>query len=143
MSPLAVVITAEQSERLEALCEASGFSPDYQIGAMIDLDFEEWVEPDDANLRDVSRSTRFARFEAAERGVALPAAFDEHDPRHVSITSLDVGFDLRTQSMPVHLPIDVEAVRYTDRNGDVQTVRGSADQIAAVLDGAGYRVVRS
>lgn len=63
MSPLAVVVTAEQLERLEALCESSGFSPDHQIGALIDLDFEEWQ---DALVPGPSRSTRFARFEAAE-----------------------------------------------------------------------------
>jgi hypothetical protein len=68
MSPLVVVITAEQHSRLEALCEASEFSPDAQIGALIDLDWEEWKEPDDARLFDVSRSTRFARFAAQDGG---------------------------------------------------------------------------
>ena len=68
MSALVVVITAEQHERLEQLCEASEFSPDAQIGAMIDLDFEEWTDPDDSRLREVSRSKRFARFVASEGG---------------------------------------------------------------------------
>ena len=63
MSALAVVVTVEQVERLEALCESSGLSPDAQIGALIDLDFEEWQ---DALTPGPSRSTRFARFEAAE-----------------------------------------------------------------------------
>ena len=64
MSPLAVVITAEQVERLDALCESSGFSPDAQIGALIDLDFEEWQDA----IAPVSKSTRFARFIAQDRG---------------------------------------------------------------------------
>ena len=72
MTALVVAITAEQARRLEELCESSGFSPDAQIGALIDLDWEEWREPDDAILREVSRSTRFARFiaelEAKEGG---------------------------------------------------------------------------
>jgi hypothetical protein len=66
VSPLVVVITAEQFRRLEALCKVSEFTPDYQIGSMIDLDFEEWKDPDDAQLRDASRSTRFARFVAQD-----------------------------------------------------------------------------
>ena len=70
MSPLVIVITAEQRARLEALCESSGLSPDAQIGALIDLDFEEWKEPDDAILHDVSRSTRFARFVAQDGGAS-------------------------------------------------------------------------
>ena len=60
MTALVVAITAEQAQRLTELCEVSGFSPDYQIGALIDLDYEEWQDthaPDDP-----SRSTRFARF---------------------------------------------------------------------------------
>ncbi|MEI9940266.1 MAG: hypothetical protein WDO69_23860 [Pseudomonadota bacterium] len=70
MSPLVIVITVEQRTRLEELCKSSGYSPDFQIGAMIDLDFEEWKEPDDAILRDVSRSTRFARFAAQDGGAS-------------------------------------------------------------------------
>jgi hypothetical protein len=66
MSPLVVVITTEQRARLQALCESSEFSTDEQIGAMIDLDFEEWQ--DTLALDGPSRSTRFARFEAIEGG---------------------------------------------------------------------------
>jgi hypothetical protein len=79
MSPLVVVITAEQHSRLEALCEASEFSPDAQIGALIDLDWEEWQ---DALTPGPSRSTRFARFEAAEtaeREAFIANATDEAD----------------------------------------------------------------
>ena len=73
MSPLVVVITSEQLRRLNELCESSGFSQDEQIGGLIDLDWEEWKEPDDARLFDVSRSTRFAKFarlEASSKGGA-------------------------------------------------------------------------
>ena len=86
MSPLAVVITAEQVERLEELCESSGLSPDAQIGALIDLDWEEWQ---DALPPGPSRSTRFARFEAAEtaeREAFIANATDEEDEmtRHLA-----------------------------------------------------------
>ncbi|MEO7035597.1 MAG: hypothetical protein ABI548_16855 [Polyangiaceae bacterium] len=70
MTPLVVVITVEQRERLQALCKSSELSSDEQIGAMIDLDFEEWQDPDDARLRDLSRSTRFARFVAQDGGAS-------------------------------------------------------------------------
>lgn len=66
MSALVVVITPEQARRLDQLCDVSGFSPDYQVGALIDLDWEEWQDthaPDEP-----SRSTRFARFIASEGG---------------------------------------------------------------------------
>ncbi|MET0792176.1 MAG: hypothetical protein ABW061_11700, partial [Polyangiaceae bacterium] len=58
------MLTAEQLERLDALCESSGFSPDAQVGALIDLDYEEWQ---DAVAPDApSKSTRFARFVALD-----------------------------------------------------------------------------
>jgi len=60
VTKLVVAITAEQARRLGELCQVSGFSPDAQIGALIDLDYEEWQDthaPDEP-----SRSTRFARF---------------------------------------------------------------------------------
>ncbi len=65
MIALAVVITAEQAERLEALCESSGFSPDAQVGALIDLDYEEWQD-----AIGESKSTRFARFIAQGGGAS-------------------------------------------------------------------------
>jgi hypothetical protein len=68
VSPLVVVITSEQLARLNELCESSGLSQDEQIGGLIDLDWEDWKEPDDARLFDVSRSTRFARFVAQDGG---------------------------------------------------------------------------
>lgn len=70
MTPLVVVITTEQLARLNELCASSEFTVDQQIGAMIDLDFEEWKDPDDARLRDLSRSTRFARFCAQDGGAS-------------------------------------------------------------------------
>lgn len=67
MSPLVIVITPEQCERLDEICEESGFSPDMQIGAMIDLEYEEWKDPDDSRLFESARSTRFARFVAQDK----------------------------------------------------------------------------
>ncbi len=66
MSALLVVVTAEQAERLEAICASSGFSPDAQVGAMIDLEFEEWQ--DSLKIDDGTKSTRFARFVAQDKG---------------------------------------------------------------------------
>jgi hypothetical protein len=77
--PLVVVISAEQLRRLNELCESSGLSQDEQIGGLIDLDWEEWQ---DALTPGPSRSTRFARFEAAEtaeREAFIANATDEAD----------------------------------------------------------------
>jgi len=67
MSPLIVMITAEQLRRLTALAEKSEFSLDEQIGALIDLDFEEWQDAlDAADMPTLPRSTRWLRFVASE-----------------------------------------------------------------------------
>ena len=67
MSPLIVMITAEQLRRLQALSEKSEFSLDQQIGALIDLDFEEWQDAlDAADMPTLPRSTRWLRFMASE-----------------------------------------------------------------------------
>jgi hypothetical protein len=67
VSALTVGLTDEQSNRLEEICDASGFSPDMQIGAMIDLDYEE-LEDMIASTSPTTRSTRFARFVLSEKG---------------------------------------------------------------------------
>jgi len=67
VSPLIVMITAEQLRRLQALSEKSEFSLDQQIGALIDLDFEEWQDAlDAADMPTLPRSTRWLRFMASE-----------------------------------------------------------------------------
>lgn len=61
------MITAEQLRRLQALSEKSEFSLDQQIGALIDLDFEEWQDAlDAADMPTLPRSTRWLRFMASE-----------------------------------------------------------------------------
>ncbi len=70
MSAVALWLTSEQAERLDKLCEVAELSRDSLVGVLIDLDFEEWVEPDDAVLRDTSRATRFARFIAQDGGAS-------------------------------------------------------------------------
>jgi hypothetical protein len=71
VSRLAVTITAEQARRLDALREQSGFTLDEQIGAMIDLDFEEWQDAlDAAEMPTLPRSTRWLRFVASEGGAS-------------------------------------------------------------------------
>jgi hypothetical protein len=70
-TPFAIVITAIQSARLLAICEASGSSPDKQIGAMIDLEFEEWQDAlDAADMPTLPRSSRWLRFAASEGGAS-------------------------------------------------------------------------
>jgi len=69
VSSLVVTITAEQARRLEALRAQSEFSVDQQIGAMIDLDYEEWQDAlDTADMPTLPRSTRWLRFVASEGG---------------------------------------------------------------------------
>lgn len=69
MKTLTVKITDEQAARLAELLDISTFPAAEQIGAMIDLDYEEWqdnlehkalVGSTDAKL--ASRSTRWLRF---------------------------------------------------------------------------------
>ncbi|MEI9936686.1 MAG: hypothetical protein WDO69_05630 [Pseudomonadota bacterium] len=64
MIPLVVVVTAEQLGRLNQLCESSGFTQDEQVGALIDLDWEEWQ--DAIGQSRSSRFAKFARLEAAQ-----------------------------------------------------------------------------
>ncbi|MEO7033682.1 MAG: hypothetical protein ABI335_07670 [Polyangiaceae bacterium] len=64
------MITVEQHTRLLEICASSELPLDEQIGGMIDLDFEEWKDPDDAVLHEVSRSSRFARFVAQDGGAS-------------------------------------------------------------------------
>lgn len=59
---LTVTLTLEQAERIEALRETSEFSLAEQIGAMIDLDFEEWQDAVHLIKIAAPRSTRWARF---------------------------------------------------------------------------------
>ncbi len=69
MSPLVIMITVEQFERLQAIRQSSEFSIDEQIGAMIDLEFEEWQDTLDASAMPMlPRSTRWLRFVASEGG---------------------------------------------------------------------------
>ncbi|MEI9936688.1 MAG: hypothetical protein WDO69_05640 [Pseudomonadota bacterium] len=66
--------------------------------------------------------------------------FEDSNPRHMSFTPLDVGFDPRVHDMAVALPEDVEAVRFVDDEGEVRFRRGKAADLAEVLRAAGYRV---
>ncbi|MEO7035599.1 MAG: hypothetical protein ABI548_16865 [Polyangiaceae bacterium] len=67
--------------------------------------------------------------------------FDESNARHMSLAPIDVGFDLRAHDMPIALPADVEAVRYTDRDGRTVFARGEQAYLAVLLVEAGYQVV--
>jgi hypothetical protein len=59
----------------------------------------------------------------------------------MSLTPLDVGFDLRVHDMAIDLPADAEAVRFVDGAGSMVFRRGSRETLAAVLRSAGYKVV--
>lgn len=60
----------------------------------------------------------------------------------ISLTALDVGFDLKVHGVPVVLPPDVTAVRY-EVGGRTATVRGPRQRIVAALRRAGYRIAPS
>jgi len=71
MMPLIVMITAEQGRRLAELAARSEFTLDQQIGALIDLDYEEWQDAlDAAEMPTLPRSTRWLRFVASEGGAS-------------------------------------------------------------------------
>jgi hypothetical protein len=66
--------------------------------------------------------------------------YDHHNPRHVSIAPLDVGFDPREHGMPVALPADVVLVRYARQDGEIAFATGTLDEIQATLEAAGYTI---
>jgi hypothetical protein len=76
-------------------------------------------------------------------GVLDPeGGFEDGNPRHVSLTPLDVGFDLRAHDTAVQLPRDAEAVRFVGRDGSPVFRRGTWETLAQALRDAGYKVVR-
>jgi hypothetical protein len=58
----------------------------------------------------------------------------------ISLTPLDVGFDLRTHGMPIDLSNRIGPVKYVD--GDViKEVDGTRVEIARTLAKAGYSII--
>jgi hypothetical protein len=60
----------------------------------------------------------------------------------ISLLPIDVGFDLRTLGMVVHIGGATE-VLYEDNNGKQQTATGTIEQIATELKSAGFKVKRN
>lgn len=109
MIAIAVSLTSEQVERLDELCEVAELSRDALVGVLIDLDWEEWKEPDDAVLRDASRATRFARFVASIAGGLLVFAFAGcvAQPKHTACAT-DVATQRAEPSLPMCVTTDVK-----------------------------------
>jgi len=61
----------------------------------------------------------------------------------MSVTALDVGFDLRVQGMPVDLSEKTEPLScsYHALSGNVATIQGSKETIAIMLAQNGYSVI--
>ena len=65
----------------------------------------------------------------------------------MSLTSLDVGFDVRAQDTPVKIPaaerLEVRYHPYREDCRSVATVVGSRRQVVHTLRNAGYKIGRS
>ena len=55
----------------------------------------------------------------------------------LSVTPLDVGFDVRLHSIAVSVPASTRSAAY-DHGGETRTVCGTLDEIIAALTAAGY-----
>lgn len=58
----------------------------------------------------------------------------------LSVLPIDVGFDLRVQSIAVSISADTRSAAY-DVDGEEHIIRGSIAQIVRALESAGYTCV--
>jgi len=69
--------------------------------------------------------------------------FDRFPDTHtigLRLAPLDVGFDLRTQRMPVRVAADTTVASYADHAGRRYVVQGTTSEVVRVLRAAGYTI---
>lgn len=96
---------------------------------------------DQTPLRPVKSQTKAE----AATGEGIAPRIIEKSPDHrcdVSISALDVGFDIRTQNMTAEIPRSARCVGYSTLTNpsEGRMVIGTASQIAEVLTSEGYKI---
>ena len=59
------------------------------------------------------------------------------------LSSLDVGFSLRVQGIPVEIPDECRSCGYDDADGRTWLIEGTPDEIRETLTKAGYAVEKN